>query len=142
MPRTGTEMTKLTIDELEMLNPEELWKLLLDAIHMSHPDIQYITDILDVGCPIDIRDMGGNTSLHWAAWNGKLEVVKLLVSRGVELNARQHWGCTALDIANIHRNLEVIKFLKSVDLDIHTRNGNTWARIKSLLRKLKRIWLD
>ena len=37
------------------------------------------------------------TGLHWAAGNGRLDVVELLTERGAPLETRNRWGGTVLD---------------------------------------------
>ncbi len=93
-------MTRLTIDELEVLTPDQLGKLLIAAVRKDPPDVQYIQDLLLVGCPIDARDRLGFTVLHRAAWDGHLELVEFLISQGVDINAKATAGSTAWDFAS------------------------------------------
>ncbi len=90
-------MTRPTIDELEILNPFELGKLLHAEIEKDPPDIQYIQDLLHVGCPINARADDGWTALHCASDDGHFEVVKFLISRGADVNIRSDRGLTAWD---------------------------------------------
>ena len=92
-------MDKLTIDELEILTPDELGWILITEVVKAPPNYQYIQDILDVGGPIDFRTKSGWTALHHAAWWGKIGAVKFLISKGAEVNARTNDGRTAWDIA-------------------------------------------
>ncbi len=93
-------MTRLTIDELEVLTPDQLWELLIAEVKKNSPDVQFIQDLIAVGCPIDARDDQDHTALHWAAWREEIEVVKFLVSRGADLEVGNYRGRTAWDIAD------------------------------------------
>ena len=50
-------------------------------------DIERVQILLDAGAPVDARDGEQRTPLMWAARDGKLEIVKLLISRDKELVA-------------------------------------------------------
>jgi hypothetical protein len=41
--------------------------------------------LLAAGIPVDARDAGGATALHWACWKGYADLVKLLLDRGASL---------------------------------------------------------
>ncbi len=121
-------MTRLTIDELEVLTPEELNKLLFDEIWSRSPDIQFIQDILTVGCPTEGMDPDSRTPLQWAAQTGKLEIVKCLVSHGAVIDTQSAGGgLNALHTAAAYGYLEIVKLLVSNGADIHmgTDDGRT-----------------
>ena len=57
---------------------------------------------------MDARDDNYNaTSLHHAAWNGHLQVVKLLLARGAEVDARNKFDATPLLNAARQGHLQV-----------------------------------
>ncbi len=112
-------MTRLTIDELEILTPDQLRKILFYEISKYSPDVMYIQDLLDVGCPIDIRDEDDQTALYWAVGNSQLEVVEFLISAGAEVNARDKDGWTALHLAAILGKHIMVKLLLSKGADTH-----------------------
>jgi hypothetical protein len=41
--------------------------------------------LLAAGIPVDARDAGGGTALHWACWKGYAGLVKLPLDRGASL---------------------------------------------------------
>lgn len=63
--------------------------------------------LLDLGVPVDALYDGdryfdtapGSTALHVSAWRGWLETTRLLIARGVPVNARDEKGRTALQLA-------------------------------------------
>ena len=62
--------------------------------------------LLDNQADLELRDTLGRTPLHWAAMNGHKSMVELLLSKGVDVNARiqsDNWvpssGNTALHLA-------------------------------------------
>jgi len=58
-----------------------------------------VTVLLDSGADIDAVNEGDFTALHGAAYRGLNEVIKILVDRGANINARDYRGRTAFRIA-------------------------------------------
>jgi len=57
--------------------------------------------LLNKGASLDNRDHEGRTALHWSLTDGDFpEVVKLLVSKGLDPNDKTKAGLSALDYAN------------------------------------------
>ncbi len=127
-----------TIDDLEILTPDQLGKLLLAEVSKIPPDFKYIQNLLDVGCPIDIRDEWGHTALHYAARDGKLDIVELLLSLGAEVEAMDGFGRTALHMAAMWGQIEVVKFLVSKGALVNTKddiNRLAWDMAPTYLRE-------
>lgn len=53
-------------------------------------------DLLDEGIDVNSIDFDGRTALHIAACEGHVEVVKLLLSRKANIDARDRWGSTVI----------------------------------------------
>ncbi len=124
---------KRTIDELEILTPDELVELLISEIREASPDFQYILNIITVGCPIDARDEYGNTPLHWSAVYGEVESVKFLLSNGADIHIRDiSNGWTPLLSAASSGMLDVFKFLIQKGADVNARYNNGWTALHFL----------
>ena len=54
----------------------------------------------------------GYTALHYAASNGKTELLKLLLSNGADVNAKSDGNFTPLFLANLEGHTEIIELLK------------------------------
>ncbi len=126
MDENGILESRKSIEDLEMLNPDELGELLRYEVRSDPYDVQFIQDLLDVGCPIDARANNGRTALHWAAMYGG-EVIKLLLSKGADIHAKDDWGRTALHIAALYGELKIIEFLVSNGADINVRDNEGWT---------------
>src|SRR5687768_2456126 len=59
-------------------------------------DVETVRRMLDYGVPVDAGGESGVTFLMTAAQHGRLQVVRLLLARGADPNARDHEGRTAL----------------------------------------------
>lgn len=104
----------------------------LTALHSAsgawpegHPEVVKL--LLDRGAKAHVRDNGGNTALHIAAFHGCLEVSCILLRHNAEIDARNDNGSTPLLRASKAGHLDVVQLLLSHDADAHVRdsNGNT-----------------
>ncbi len=83
------------------------------------------------GANIDVIDNRGLTALVGASTNGKLEVVKYLISQGADINirtkAKNNNDFTALIMASGGGHLEVVKFLVANGANVNdkTKGGGT-----------------
>lgn len=59
----------------------------------------------------DLQALAERTALHIAAKNRFVEIAKLLIKYGADVNAKDFGGCTALHWAAIHGDLPFIKLL-------------------------------
>ncbi|CAN0141621.1 unnamed protein product, partial [Chrysoparadoxa australica] len=60
------------------------------------------------------RDSWLRTPLHRAAKEGHLEIARLLVEKGAEVNAKGDAEWTPLHCSSFHGNLEVVQLLLNV----------------------------
>jgi len=74
-----------------------------------------------------IRGAAGKTPLHWAARNGELEVVKLLVRFSAEINAKNERAETPLHLASYGGHMSVVDLLcrEGADIDAATTTGES-----------------
>ena len=76
---------------------------------------------------VSARDTDGSTPLHCATWKGQLEVVKLLLNSGADVNAHNnndHWGTTPLHAAAHANQRAIAELLIAGGADIHATNLN------------------
>jgi len=99
---------------------EEAVQVLLDhgaEAHNIHEaagigDVEKVRQFLAADASlIDHEDITGGMPLHWAAVNGKLEVVRMLIEAGANVNARDNGGETPLANACRRQDQETIELL-------------------------------
>jgi uncharacterized protein len=87
---------------------------------ISAPDVVYwaslgrieqVKKALDKGADPNSTDGGGYSALQAAAENNYLEIVKLLVSKGANINYKGTYS--ALELATMSGNVEIIEYLKA-----------------------------
>jgi ankyrin repeat protein len=91
--------------------------------------VEVVRRLIDAGSDINGEEW---TALHYAAWKGRLEVCKLLMSKGADIDARGPNGITPVMMAVRGGDLETVKWLvwEVADLEVQTIDGATalsWA---------------
>ncbi len=84
--------------------------------------------LLERGADIEVRNKGGLTALHAAAYGGNLDVVKLLVAKGAAVNDNKNfYQMTPLHAAAEEGHADVVAFLlaNKADIEAKERNGYT-----------------
>lgn len=80
---------------------------------------------------IDIRDNIGNSLLHIAVDKKFLDIIDVLLKKGIDISTQNSFKYTALHIAVRNGMLDTVKLLveKGIDLDIQTVDKNTALHI-------------
>ncbi|KAI9143598.1 ankyrin repeat-containing domain protein [Paraphysoderma sedebokerense] len=58
-----------------------------------------------------LRDSQGSCAFLYAVANGRLEIVKLLIKSGIDVNMKNQYGWTALMLASYYNHLNIVKLL-------------------------------
>ena len=92
-----------------------------------------LASALDEGWDIEDReDRYGKTALIVAAEIGRTNIVRLLLARGAEVNARDQWLETALHYASLNGNFEIVKMLIAAGADPEAEADNMRTPIQYL----------
>jgi ankyrin repeat protein len=67
--------------------------------------------------------LSGSTTLHFAAANGHVEIARLLIQNGAEVNVRSNYGNTPLHLAAIRGQVDVLHLLVENDADLEAQNN-------------------
>lgn len=79
------------------------------------------------------NDLEGKTIFMKACKNGKLRIVKFLISLGCDMTLKDNCHMTGLSYACACGNLDIVKYLKSIGYDIYEKyiNGTTCFHVAS-----------
>jgi ankyrin repeat protein len=74
---------------------------------------------------VNVKSVHGATPLHYAASNGHIEIVRLLLQNGAEVNVRSINGYTPLHSAAFYGYVDILHLLveKGADLEAQDLNG-------------------
>jgi uncharacterized protein len=96
---------ELTIEERGTIEPKHRWRRHDKSVEMIGETL------LNAGCDINAADNKGRAPLMYAVIFERPGVVKLLLKRGANINARDHDGLSALDLAKKSGNEEINRLL-------------------------------
>jgi hypothetical protein len=97
---------------------------------VEHEPVAAVMDLIVAGADVNARDkQGRSTALYYAALRldrdgAMLPVVKAMVERGAEVNARCIGGCTPLYAACEASSLQVVDYLVSRGADVNARDDH------------------
>jgi ankyrin repeat protein len=79
------------------------------AIHTSTSNIVIVEALITAGAIVDKKDDTGNTALHYAIYNYRLDLVWILAVNGANFNLEANDGKTGLSIAQEHGYDEILR---------------------------------
>jgi ankyrin repeat protein len=93
---------------------------LQEAVCCKNIELASIGRLLQKGADINYKDPKiGWTSLHYATSAESIAVVKLLINKGADINARNNQGATPLLVAVQHDSLPITKLLLARGADVN-----------------------
>lgn len=86
-------------------------------------DKEIVGLVLDSITDINKVDERQNTALHWACANRFIDVVKLLIARGINVNLKNKIGWTAIRMAIVNRDKDMMSLLIKSGADVNIKYG-------------------
>jgi serine/threonine-protein phosphatase 6 regulatory ankyrin repeat subunit B len=121
-PDDSEEETETTIPEILQSDMHGWTPLMLAA---KEGDLTTVQTLLSApGIDIDAKKLGGATALYVAAYHGKVDVVKALISNGANVNAADNNGWTVLMSAANQGHLTTVQVLLDEGVDIKQTNAD------------------
>jgi hypothetical protein len=125
----GREKLSIKLED----EPEEegvlLQKAITNNINKDSSNFEVIRNILDTGVDPNVLDPKGDAPLHNAVQTNNLELTKLLIERGAQINALNGAGESLghIIVKNMKINKELLKFIiiKGLDVTLQDKRGFT-----------------
>ena len=88
---------------------------------------EYVCLLMNYDISIDSKDIKGQTALHIATRAGKLQIVKLLIEHGANINSISHDKLSPCYIATKYGKIEILQYLinEGCDVSVITNIGTT-----------------
>jgi hypothetical protein len=74
-------------------------------------------------------DEYGMTPLHYAAFKGHIEIARLLLQNGAEVNAKSNRGSTPLYCAALNGHVDILHLLVKNGADLEAQNDDGWRAL-------------
>jgi len=83
--------------------------------------------LLDNGADPNLQDNSGSTALHYAAMNGRVDIIQLMIEHGASLDLTNDLGNTALHLSSSRSKSGAVSVLieQGASLDLKNDNGET-----------------
>lgn len=118
----GTANRRYT--NVELLTVTDLVKgeIVLIGVCASH-FLGVARELLKAGANPNHASNDGRNAMYWALYCGNVELFKLLIEHGGDVNYRwQHDGCTLVMMAAERGNMEVLRILVGAGVDVGEQN--------------------
>lgn len=107
----GLIVRALLIEGAEVDEPDRVGRTPLHLAIASGDNVGVLALLAAGACPRHHRDSDGLSALDFAAWNGSVDVMKTLLGRGADVNARGSEGRGVLHMAAERNQVGVIQLL-------------------------------
>jgi CHAT domain-containing protein/ankyrin repeat protein len=97
------------------------------ATDQSLPNLAIIQKLIEKGMDLEAKDYSGNTALHLASEDNKIELCQLLAKAGASLEAKNGSGETALALAKSNNHTELANFLQNPTVNNSVGDSNSEA---------------
>ena len=74
-------------------------------------------------------DVYGWTPLHAASYNGHIEIARLLLQNGAEVNVRNNYGWTPLHFAAFQGHVDILHLLVENGADLEAEDDGGWRAL-------------
>lgn len=91
------------------------WNLLFEAVLLGLDN--EVTNLINLGININIRDKKGRNALFWAIYFKKYNIIKYLIKKGINTNVMP--SLLAMNYAVYVNDVKIIKILNKSGLDIN-----------------------
>ena len=91
---------------------KQINKKLFNSLNDDNCKFKTIKLLLKEGAGVNIKDLYGDTPLHFSCSYGNIEIVKLFIEKGANIYSKNNEGITPLDDAKKQKHKKIVKLLE------------------------------
>jgi ankyrin repeat protein len=114
--------------ELMIIPPNKKAEMIAEEIYKDLPNLNLVSDLIVLGANVDWQDEDnrGMTLLHNAAWEGSVEIVRMLIDAKADLNVQDEEDakCTPLHYAAFNGHEKIVRMLINAGANLNVQNGS------------------
>jgi ankyrin repeat protein len=116
--------------ELMITPPNKKAEMIIGEIYKDEPNLNLVSDLITLGANVDWQDEDNYnyTPLHLAVREESVEIARMLIDAGADLDVQDTWGSdTPLHDAAFFGRVEIARMLidAKADLDVQDKDGRT-----------------
>ncbi len=126
--------TEFDIDESQVqfyANADSPIEALIESIHSD--DMNSFLQFIDAGTSPKGQDEDGWSPLHEAAGHGRIEMAKILLEKGAEIDIQDNEGTTPLLAGLIDRKLESASYLLDEGANFEIKDNEGWTPLMAAI---------
>jgi ankyrin repeat protein len=115
--------------ELMIIPPNKKAEMIVDEIKKGEPNLNLVNDLIVLGANLDWQDEDkyGWTPLHYAIDCGEVEIARMLIEAGADVNVQNEWGKTPLHRAAMRGRVEIVGMLLDARVDVNLQDKGGWT---------------
>ncbi len=115
--------------ELMIIPPNKKAEMIIRECGKSNPNLNLVSDLIVLGANVDWQDEDndGWAPLHGAARDGRVEIVRMLIDAGANVNVQTNYGKTPLHWAAWNGRVEVVRMLIGAGADVNLKDNDGWT---------------
>ncbi len=115
--------------ELMIIPPNKQAEMIMRECEKDEPNLNLVSDLIVLGANLDWQDEDNYnyTSLHLAAGKGYVEIARMLIDAGADVNVQNEWEQTPLHRAAIFGKVEIARMLIDAGADLDVQNEYGWT---------------
>jgi ankyrin repeat protein len=114
--------------ELMIIPPNKKAEMIVREINKDEPNLNLVSDLIVLGADVNVQGDGGWTPLHLAVREGSVEIARMLIGAGADLNLQDTWGSkTPLHWAPLWGRVEIARMLIDAGANVNLQDTDGWA---------------